>query len=59
MSAALFTSGRLPASSCQVYGGRLLATGLSDHYHEILALTRLEEAIVIYPTEQEAIAALN
>ena len=36
---------------------RLLATGLSSHYHEILALTRLEEAIEIHDTEAAAIAA--
>ena len=36
---------------------RLLATGLSNHYHEILALTRLEEAIEIHDTEAAAIAA--
>lgn len=38
-------------------GRRLLATGLSDHYREILALTRLDEAIAIHATEAEAIAA--
>jgi anti-sigma B factor antagonist len=36
---------------------RLLATGLSDHYREILALTRLEEAIEIHDDEAAAIAA--
>ena len=36
---------------------RLLATGLSNHYREILALTRLEEAIEIHDTEAAAIAA--
>ena len=36
---------------------RLLATGLSSHYHEILALTRLEEAIEIHDDEASAIAA--
>lgn len=36
---------------------RLLAFGLSDHYQEIFALTRLDEAIAIYPSEQEALAA--
>ena len=36
---------------------RLLATGLSSHYHEILALTRLEEAIEIHDDEAAAIAA--
>jgi anti-sigma B factor antagonist len=38
-------------------GTRLLATGLSDHYLQILALTRLEEAIEIHPDEASAIAA--
>ena len=36
---------------------RLLATGLSNHYREILALTRLEEAIEIHDDEAAAIAA--
>jgi anti-sigma B factor antagonist len=36
---------------------RLLATGLTDHYREILALTRLEEAIEIHDDEASAIAA--
>ena len=40
-------------------GTRLLATGLSDHYQQILALTRLEEAIEIHPDEASAIAAVN
>jgi anti-sigma B factor antagonist len=35
---------------------RLLAFGLSDHYREIFALTRLDEAIAIYPNEEEALA---
>jgi len=38
---------------------RLLACGLSDHYREIFALTRLDEAIGIYATESEAISAAN
>ncbi len=38
-------------------GQRLLAIGLSDHYRRIFALTRLEEAIPIYPTEAEALKA--
>lgn len=38
---------------------RLLATGLSDHYQEILALTRLEEAIEIHQSEAAAIAAVE
>ena len=32
-------------------GVRLLATGLSDHYRQILALTRLDEAIEIHDDE--------
>jgi anti-sigma B factor antagonist len=36
---------------------KLLAFGLTEHYQEIFALTRLDEAISIYPNEQEALAA--
>jgi anti-sigma B factor antagonist len=36
---------------------RLMACGLSDHYNQIFELTRLNEAILIYPTETEALAA--
>lgn len=36
---------------------RLLAFGLSDHYQQIFAITRLDEAISIYDTEAEALAA--
>ncbi len=36
---------------------RLLACGLSDHYKQILELTRLDEAISIYDDEAEALAA--
>ncbi len=36
---------------------RFLACGLSQHYRQILALTRLDEAIEIHDTEAEAIAA--
>lgn len=36
---------------------RLMAFGLSDHYLQIFELTRLNEAIGIYPTEAEALAA--
>ena len=38
-------------------GGRLLATGLSDHYRQILSLTRIDEAIEIFDDEAAAIAA--
>jgi anti-sigma B factor antagonist len=36
---------------------RLLAFGLSEHYQQIFALTRLDEAISIFDTEDEALAA--
>ena len=36
-------------------GQRLLAFGLSEHYRQILTLTRLDEAIGIYPTEAAAL----
>ncbi len=35
---------------------RLLAFGLSEHYRQIFELTRLDEAIAIYGTEEEALA---
>ena len=38
-------------------GARLMATGLSDHYRQILSLTRLDEAIEIHTDEAAAIAA--
>ncbi len=38
---------------------RLLACGLSDHYKQIFDLTRLNEAIAIYNTEAEALAAVG
>ena len=37
---------------------RLLACGLSDHYRQIFDLTRLNEAIGIYDSEAEALAAV-
>jgi anti-anti-sigma factor len=40
-------------------GVRLLASGLSDHYREILALTRLDEAIEIHVNEGAAVAAVG
>lgn len=40
-------------------GCRLLATGLSGHYREILALTRLDEAIEIHDDEAAAHAAAS
>jgi anti-sigma B factor antagonist len=38
-------------------GGRLVATGLSDHYRQIFELTRLDEAIEIHENEAAAVAA--
>lgn len=37
-------------------GHRLAAFGLSDHYRQIFSLTRLDEAIGIFDSEQAAIA---
>ncbi len=37
----------------------LMACGLSEHYRQIFELTRLNEAILIYPTEAEALAAVG
>ena len=36
---------------------KLLAVGLSEHYRQILALTRLDEAIAIHDDEPAALAA--
>ena len=36
-------------------GGRLVATGLSDHYRKIFELTRLDEAVGIHDSEAEAL----
>jgi anti-sigma B factor antagonist len=38
---------------------RLLASGLSEHYREILALTRLDEAIEIHEDQEAAVAAVR
>jgi anti-sigma B factor antagonist len=38
-------------------GQRLMAVGLTEHYRQILALTRLDESIGIHATEAEALAA--
>ena len=38
---------------------RLMACGLSEHYQQIFDLTRLNEAITIYPGEAEALAAVS
>lgn len=40
-------------------GQRLMAIGLSDHYRQILALTRLDEAIAIHGDESAALAAAS
>src|SRR5512147_1127947 len=37
---------------------KLLAFGLSEHYKQIFELTRLNEAIGIYETEQDAVRAV-
>ena len=36
---------------------KLLAYGLTEHYRQIFELTRLDEAIGIYSSEDEAVAA--
>jgi anti-sigma B factor antagonist len=38
---------------------KLFAVELSEHYQEIFELTRLNEAITLYPTEQAALSTLN
>jgi anti-sigma B factor antagonist len=40
-------------------GQRLLAVGLTEHYRQILALTRLDEAIAIHDDETSALAAAS
>ena len=37
----------------------LAAFGLTDHYRQIFELTRLNEAILIYPDEQAAVVAMG
>ena len=39
-------------------GHTLSAYGLTDHYRQIFALTRLDEAIAIYENEDAALAAV-
>jgi anti-anti-sigma factor len=39
-------------------GHRLMAFGLTDHYRQIFALTRLDEAIEIFDDEASALAAV-
>jgi anti-sigma B factor antagonist len=38
---------------------QLLAYGLNEHYRQIFDLTRLDEAIALYATEAEALAAAS
>lgn len=38
-------------------GQKLFAAGLTDHYQRIFELTRLNEAIHIYPSVEQAVAA--
>jgi anti-anti-sigma factor len=38
---------------------RLMALGLTDHYRQIFMLTRLDEAIGVFDTEEQALAALD
>jgi anti-sigma B factor antagonist len=38
---------------------RLLTYGLSDHYRSIFQITRLDDAISIYDSEEEAVRAAN
>ncbi|OGO40893.1 MAG: hypothetical protein A2W36_02365 [Chloroflexi bacterium RBG_16_58_14] len=38
---------------------RLIAYGLTEHYQQIFELTRLNEAISIYQSEAEALAAIG
>ena len=40
-------------------GQRLLAVGLSEHYRHIFELTRLNEAIRVYDTEEDALSAVS
>jgi anti-sigma B factor antagonist len=41
----------------QRQGQRVLAYGLSDHYRQIFELTRLDEAVGIHDSEDDALAA--
>jgi anti-sigma B factor antagonist len=38
---------------------KLLACGLNEHYRQIFELTRLDDAIGIYATESDALAAVG
>jgi anti-sigma B factor antagonist len=41
----------------QRHGVRLVACGLDDHYREIFALTRLDEAIPVFADPAEALSS--
>ena len=43
----------------QRQGQRIFACGLSEHYRQILALTRLDEAISIVETEADALTSVT
>jgi anti-sigma B factor antagonist len=43
----------------QRQGQKLTAFGLTDHYQEIFELTRLNEAIMLFASEPDALASLN
>lgn len=43
----------------QRQGQRLMAVGLNDHYRQIFELTRLNDAIAIFSTEDEALASVE
>jgi anti-sigma B factor antagonist len=43
----------------QRQGQQLLAYGLNEHYQQIFELTRLNEAIAIYPSEAQALGSLR
>ena len=40
-------------------GQKVLACGLGDHYRQIFELTRLDEAIAIHDTEEDAVRAAS
>ncbi len=43
----------------QRQGRRVLAYGLSAHYRQIFELTRLDEAVSLHDSEEEALAAVR
>jgi anti-sigma B factor antagonist len=38
---------------------QLAAVGLSEHYQQIFELTRIDEAIILYPDEAAALSAMS